>query len=325
MPSNTVDNQPAGGTALGTDKLLGWRAVGGSISLTAAGLALYILASPTLTGTPTAPTASPGTNTTQIATTEFVTAAVTAGGYTTEDSQDAFGAMTTGGSLCYTDATPLATVCSSDFGDISTSSNGTSWQIDANAVGASEIAADAVGTSEIATDGVGSAEIAADAVGASELAAGSLTNADAASMAAGTIKGRNTASSGVPEDLAASSARIVLGAEFITRTLSSGVATVPQPGVGLTELNYLITNTVTTDTFEIQFTTVLEGAAGLVIITNGSGASPYDTPTWKLDGSGVTVANSGLSYATGDSCANVFQWVDDGTRLLVWLDATSCP
>lgn len=37
------------------------------------------LASPALTGTPTAPTASPGTNTTQLATTAFVTAAITAG------------------------------------------------------------------------------------------------------------------------------------------------------------------------------------------------------------------------------------------------------
>lgn len=41
------------------------------------------LASPTLTGTPAAPTAAPGTNTTQIATTAFVTAAVAAaGGFT---------------------------------------------------------------------------------------------------------------------------------------------------------------------------------------------------------------------------------------------------
>lgn len=38
------------------------------------------LASPALTGAPTAPTAAPGTNTTQIATTAFVTAAVTGGG-----------------------------------------------------------------------------------------------------------------------------------------------------------------------------------------------------------------------------------------------------
>lgn len=37
-------------------------------------------ASPALTGTPTAPTAAPGTNTTQIATTAFVAAAVSAGG-----------------------------------------------------------------------------------------------------------------------------------------------------------------------------------------------------------------------------------------------------
>ncbi len=36
--------------------------------------------SPALTGTPTAPTASAATNTTQIATTEFVTTAITAGG-----------------------------------------------------------------------------------------------------------------------------------------------------------------------------------------------------------------------------------------------------
>ncbi len=39
------------------------------------------LASPTFTGTPAAPTAAPGTNTTQVATTAFVTAAVTASTY----------------------------------------------------------------------------------------------------------------------------------------------------------------------------------------------------------------------------------------------------
>lgn len=43
-----------------------------------AGDAYALLASPALTGTPTAPTASSGTNTTQIATTAFVTAATTA-------------------------------------------------------------------------------------------------------------------------------------------------------------------------------------------------------------------------------------------------------
>ena len=38
------------------------------------------LASPTFTGVPAGPTAAPGTNTTQVATTAFVTAAVAAGG-----------------------------------------------------------------------------------------------------------------------------------------------------------------------------------------------------------------------------------------------------
>ena len=49
-------------------------------SLWAAVNAKAPLASPALTGTPTVPTALPGTNTTQAASTAFVTAAVAAGG-----------------------------------------------------------------------------------------------------------------------------------------------------------------------------------------------------------------------------------------------------
>ncbi len=54
----------------------------GVVTLTAAdvtGVGGALLASPALTGSPTAPTATAGTNTTQIATTEFVTSAVAAG------------------------------------------------------------------------------------------------------------------------------------------------------------------------------------------------------------------------------------------------------
>lgn len=53
------------------------------------------LASPALTGTPTAPTAAPGTNTTQIATTAFVAAA--GGSYTDEQARDAIGAALVAG------------------------------------------------------------------------------------------------------------------------------------------------------------------------------------------------------------------------------------
>ena len=60
--------------------------------------------SPAFTGTPTAPTAAPGTNTTQLATTAFVAAAVTAG-----------------------------SVADGDKGDITVSGSGTVWTIDPEA------------------------------------------------------------------------------------------------------------------------------------------------------------------------------------------------
>ena len=99
------------------------------------------IASPTFTGTPAAPTAAAGTDTTQLATTAFVQQEITANAV-------ADGAITT---------VKLAAdaVTSAKLAD--------------NAVGSEHIAANAVGSSEIAASAVGSSEIADNSVTADEL------------------------------------------------------------------------------------------------------------------------------------------------------------
>ena len=67
------------------------------------------LASPPLTGTPTAPTAAVGTNTTQLATTAFVEAAVTAGTSTTLVQGGSFSC--TNGIVSVTFPTPFPNTC----------------------------------------------------------------------------------------------------------------------------------------------------------------------------------------------------------------------
>ncbi|WP_276360221.1 hypothetical protein, partial [Daejeonella sp. H1SJ63] len=62
------------------------------------------LASPALTGVPTAPTAAPGTNTTQVATTAFVTAAAAAG--TVDADATTKGKIQLAGDLAGTAASP---------------------------------------------------------------------------------------------------------------------------------------------------------------------------------------------------------------------------
>lgn len=96
------------------------------------------IASPTLTGVPAAPTAAAGTNTTQIATTAFVTAAVTA----------------------YDAALTVSTT-----------------QIENDAITADKIATGAVGNTELAADAVTQAKIADSAVGTAEIIDNSVTAA----------------------------------------------------------------------------------------------------------------------------------------------------
>jgi hypothetical protein len=78
-------------------------------------------ASPTFTGTPAAPTASSGTNTTQIATTEFVQAAVTGGsGIALTDLSTSTLAASSGGALSYNNANGVFTYTPPDLSSFTT-------------------------------------------------------------------------------------------------------------------------------------------------------------------------------------------------------------
>jgi hypothetical protein len=107
-----------------------------------------------------------------------------------------------------------------DKGDITVSTDGTNWQLDADSVGATEIAANAVGASELADSAVDTAAIQDDAV----------TYAKIQNMTTSRILGRTTASSGNIEELTVSS----------PLTLGSGAL-----GINMTQSHSLITASAT--------------------------------------------------------------------------------
>jgi hypothetical protein len=98
--------------------------------------------------------------------TEIASTAVTPGSYTlssiTVDSDGRLTAASSGSGVALTDG---------DKGDITVSSSGTNWQIDANTIGINEIQTDGVAAAEIAANSVGTSEIQSTTV-----SAGSYTN-----------------------------------------------------------------------------------------------------------------------------------------------------
>lgn len=88
-------------TALATGTVIPVANGGTGVTTSTGSTSVVLSASPTLTGIPLAPTAAPGTNTTQIATTAFVGAAVTAatGSLGTMSTQNASSVAITGGTI----------------------------------------------------------------------------------------------------------------------------------------------------------------------------------------------------------------------------------
>ena len=110
------------------------------------------LNSPTFIGTPAAPTASAGTNTTQVATTAFVSSAIS------------------------TAVTAYDTALTVSTAQIENSAV-TEAKVADNAITAAKIAAGAVGTDELATDAVTQAKMANSSVGTAEIIDANVTAA----------------------------------------------------------------------------------------------------------------------------------------------------
>lgn len=238
--TNWINTAPAAGAGDATAGAKGVVQLAGDLGGTAAfptvpGLALKApLAAPAFTGVPTAPTAAPGTNTTQIATTAFVAAATPAAA-----TNLVSGIVTLAGDLGGTAAVPLVaklqgtTIANTGVladGDLLTYDLATTKWTNKPAGAASDtkvavgagigkvlatsdfddtgadivIKADAVTTAKILDANVTDTKLAADAVTTAKLAAGAVTLPKLANLPAATLIGNSNVGAGAAEAVAVS-------------------------------------------------------------------------------------------------------------------------
>jgi hypothetical protein len=235
------------------------------------------IASPTFTGTPAAPTAAAGTNTTQVATTEFVTGAI-ATATIPDATTTAKGKIQLAGDLSGTAALPV----------VAANAITTSKIVDANVtdakiatVSGSKVTGNITGSAANVT---GTVAVANGGSGATT-AAGALTNLGAAPIASPTFTGTPAA----PTAAAGTNTTQVATTEFVTGAIAT--ATIP--------------DATTTAKGKIQLAGDLSGTAALPVVAANAITTSKIVDANVTDAKIATVSGSKVTGNITGSAANV--------------------